>query len=335
MSVKILNSFNVQDQGKAKEQFALDVLKGLSTKPKEIPSKYFYDDEGSRLFSQIMESEDYYLTDCEIEVFEKNKKDIAQKIGHSNINIIELGAGDGRKTKILIDQFLKENLSFKYTSIDISKEAIVQIDRLFKEEFPALEHTGVVGEYTGGLDWVSDNQSGRKLVLFLGSTIGNFDRPNALVFLRVLWKHLNNDDLLLIGFDLKKEIDLMLLAYNDREGITKKFNFNLLTRMNNELGANFDLKNFMHFGTYNPNVGAMESFIISTCAQEVYVGELEKTFKFKAFEPIHLEYSHKYLISDIESFAMETGFEVLNHYFDSNHFYTNSLWRVKKEMPNG
>jgi len=331
MSIKVLDSVKTEDVDKLKEQFAIDVLKGFSTKQKYLSSKYFYDDEGSRLFSEIMNSEDYYLTGCEIDVFQRSKASLAKMLKGSKFDLVELGAGDGRKTKILIEEFRKHNLEFDYIPIDISEGALKTLEALMKDEFEGFDPKGIVGDYADALSWLSAQDSNPKVVLFLGSTIGNFDRSGALVFLRVLWRQLNAGDKILIGFDLKKDLTVLNRAYNDSRGVTKQFNLNILTRMNNELGANFDLNKFMHFGSYNPLIGAMESYLISTEKQSIYIEELEKTFTFKAFEPILLEYSNKYLIEDVEFYAKETGFTVLENFFDSKKYYLNSFWEVIKE----
>ncbi len=331
MTVHILDNIQSKKENTHLEQFAIDVLKGFSAKQKYLPSKYFYDDEGSRLFTKITSQDEYYPTRCEAEVFEKNKNKITNILSDAPFNLIELGAGDGQKTKILLEEFTKQGLNFEYIAIDISEAAVQNLNSTLEKDFPNLNHSGIVGEYLDALDWINLNKKARNVVLFLGSTIGNFDESGALVFLRVLWKHLNEDDLTLIGFDLKKDIDTLLYAYNDKRGITKAFNLNLLERMNKELKANFDLDNFMHFGTYNPLIGAMESYLISKKKQVVDIKALEKSFHFKAFEPIHLEYSNKYLIEDIEFLSKEAGFEVVETYFDSKKYFSDSLWKVKKK----
>jgi L-histidine Nalpha-methyltransferase len=314
-----------------RHEFAIDVLKGLSEKPKRLPSKYFYDDRGSRLFSEITRLEEYYPTQCERDVFLKNKGQISALLPKDHFNLIELGAGDGQKTRILIEQFLNDRHQFEYLPIDISESAVSYLEKRFQNLFPDLKQTGVVGEYYSGINWVRENRPGQNVVLFLGSNIGNFDAHEAITFLKILWKNLNHGDYLLIGFDLKKDVKIMTRAYNDSQGITREFNLNLLNHINRELNGNFDPEKFMHYGTYNPVIGAMESFLISRERQDVYVGEVEKTFSFEAFEPIHLEYSNKYLIDDIECYARESGFSVVEHYHDSKNYFVDSLWRAVKE----
>jgi L-histidine Nalpha-methyltransferase len=180
------------------------------------------------------------------------------------------------------------------------------------------------------LKWLNHRHRRRNLVLFLGSSIGNFNHTRACFFLRSLWNALNHDDVVLIGFDMKKDIDLLLRAYNDSEGVTREFNLNLLCRINGELGGNFDLSKFRHFGTYNVSSGAMESYLVSQERQMVFIEAIGRSFLFEPWEPLHTEYSYKYLASDIDRLAEETGFEVKQHIYDSRNYFADSVWRVQK-----
>jgi uncharacterized SAM-dependent methyltransferase len=189
---------------------------------------------------------------------------------------------------------------------------------------------GLVAEYFQALSWLSNNATEQNMVMFLGSNIGNFNRPTSMRFLRNLWHSLNNDDLLLIGFDLKKDLDVLYNAYNDSKGVTKEFNFNVLDRINKELGGNFDRKNFQHQGLYNIQTGAMESYLVSMIDHDVEIKSLGKSFSFKSWEPIHMEYSYKYLASDIEYLATNTGFEIVENFTDSKGYFIDSLWKVVK-----
>lgn len=327
---QVLEHKDISSSLETRQVFATDIFHGLSQNPKVIPPKYFYDDEGSKIFIQITKLTEYYLTKCESEILENQKKNIADLVSKESFNLIELGPGDGQKTNILLDYFLKSSLDFKYVPIDISESTISGLINLIKQKFPKLETNGLVSEYFNGIKWLGQNGSKRNFVLFLGSTIGNFYKPNKLLFLRSLWNALNHNDLVLIGFDLKKDIDLMLKAYNDSKGITSKFNLNLLKRINYELEANFDLNKFRFYANYNPITGAVESFLISTEEQSVYIKYLEQTFHFNAWEPIHTEYSYKYLDSDIEALASETGYKVEMKLYDSKKHFTDYIWRVQK-----
>jgi len=312
------------------QQFANDVLLGLSEKNKILSPKYFYDDEGSKLFEKIMDLPEYYLTNMERDIFLKEKEKIAAVLGGQKFNLIELGAGDGRKTHILIEEFLKQNLQFNYVPVDISESAMKGLIESVCHRFPELEAQGLVADYFDGIRWLTGKNNNKNVVFFLGSNLGNFSYSESRVFIHSLWNSLNEGDLLFIGFDLKKDIDVMLDAYNDKEGITARFNLNLLTRINRELGGQFDITKFRHFETYDVFSGAMESYLVSLEKQEIFIKELGKCFSFNAWEPIHTEYSYKYLLSDITSLASDTGFEIVKNYFDEKYWFVDSLWKVKK-----
>lgn len=194
-----------------------------------------------------------------------------------------------------------------------------------------FEIKGVVAEYFQGLTWLSRNPKAKNFVIFLGSNIGNFNKPMALRFLRHLWHSLNDSDYILIGFDLKKDLDILYNAYNDKQGITKEFNFNVLDRINELLDGDFKRDNFQHQGLYNVQTGAMESYLIAQKNHCVDIKKVGKKFNFQPWEAIHMEYSYKYLSSDIKELAMSTGFEIIENYNDEKGFFTDSLWKVKKK----
>jgi L-histidine Nalpha-methyltransferase len=314
-----------------KEAFARDVLIGLSRNPKRISSKYFYDAEGSRLFSHITELPEYYLTQCEFEVFRNHKDSIADIIEGDAFNLVELGPGDARKTRFLLKHFLERRFDFRYVPIDISEPALKDLVPTMQKEFPDLALHGLVSEYFNALNWVKKLNRRRNLVLFLGSNIGNFNRDASRDFLHSLWNSLNAHDYVLIGFDLKKDIDLLLKAYNDSRGVTREFNLNLLRRVNRELGGNFNVERFRHFASYNVFSGAMESYLVSQEEQNVMISEIGQSFSFEAWEPIHTEYSYKYLESDIAKLAEDTGFIPVAQFYDPRRFFTDVIWRVQKQ----
>ncbi len=328
--IRVIGPHDSTDNFGDHEEFALDVLVGLSETVKSLPSKYFYDEEGSRLFTEITQLEEYYPTACERETLDTNKVKIAEHISGQPFNLIEFGSGDGQKTSILLRHFLDMNLEFRYVPIDISHSAMVDLLDGLEDRFPELEVEGIVSEYFSGTKWLANRTKRKNLVIFLGSNIGNFTHAQARVFLRNLWSSLKNRDEVLIGFDLKKSIDLLLNAYNDSKGITAKFNLNILQRINRELGGRFDLAKFRHFGTYNVFNGAMESFLISLEDQEIFIEHIGRSFKFRAWEPIHVEYSYKYTEADIDNLARETGFTVKQNFYDPKRYFADSLWEVRK-----
>lgn len=325
---------NILNENEAKDkfiinQFAIDVLTGLCASPKSLSAKYFYDDAGSKIFQDITQHEDYYPTRTEVEILNSIKSELPNKINEEVIDIIELGPGDGHKSQIILNGFLNENYQVNYYPVDISEKAMTMLQKNILKH-PNLTIHGVIGDYFEGLNLVRNKSNNKQLVLFLGSNIGNFDRVQNQGFLRKLWMCLNSDDHLLLGFDLKKDVSTLTAAYNDSSGHTTEFNLNLLRRINNELGGDFDLGKFQHFGVYSPIQGAMESYVLATEDQTVYISELERSFHFDAFEPIHLEYSFKFLESDIDFLSNKTGFEVVEHFTDAKDYFIDSLWKVIK-----
>ncbi|HSI04479.1 MAG TPA: L-histidine N(alpha)-methyltransferase [Myxococcota bacterium] len=314
----------------ASRRLAQDVLLGLSERPRRLSSRYFYDDVGSRLFQRITDLEDYYPTRCEAEILQARKNAILDAVGDTTFKLVDLGVGDGRKTDILLSQAVERGCEVTFVPIDISEAAMQGLVDKMGRRFPTLKVSGVVAEYFDGLHSLRDTHGERTVVLFLGSNIGNFRTDRARVFLRQMWDALADGDLVLIGFDLKKDIDVLLRAYNDEQGITRDFNLNLLARLNRELGADFDLESWRHFGTYNVFTGAMESYLVSQRRQTVTVRDLRHFFDFDPYEPIHTEYSYKYLDSDIEALAAATGFQVAARWYDRKRWFADMLWRVDK-----
>ena len=310
-------------------EFAMDVLQGLSERPKRVSSRHFYDAKGSELFARIMDLQDYYPTRCERQILEAHAADIVAPLVQQPFDLVDLGAGDGRKTMILLAHLARLGAVVRYVPIDISEAAVADLTERIRDALPTIEVAGLVSEYTDGLRWMHAQPDARRsLVLFLGSNIGNFPMPQARAFLRRLWSSLADEDRVLIGFDLKKDIDVLLHAYNDREGVTAAFNLNLLERINRELGGEFDLTSFRHFGTYNVFSGAMESYLVSQVAQRVPIEALGMSFEFDAWEPIHTEYSYKYLPRHAGELAASTGFVVEATFHDARQWFCDGLWRV-------
>ena len=329
--VKVIEPLGFASNFGGKEEFALDVLVGLSEYPKYIPSKYMYDAKGSQLFEEITKLPEYYLTNSELDSLKKNKERIGDYVKDEPFNLIELGSGSGYKTKTLIASFLKRGFDFQYVPIDISKTAMEKQVADFETGFPSLNVYGLVTDYFTGIKWLNNLDGRKNLILFLGSSIGNFNHDQARVFLRNLWNSLNGGDLALIGFDLKKDIEMLLSAYNDPSGVTARFNLNLLTRINNELGGHFDIKKFRHFGTYDVFSGAMRSSLVSLETQRVFIDAIGRSFMFRPWEPIRTDCSYKYLESDIDAITLETGFVSRQHFYDSREYFVDSLWECSSK----
>lgn len=308
--------------------FAEDVREGLLQTPKTLPSKYFYDEQGDKLFQTIMGLGEYYLTRCEFEIFSEQKEAILRSfLGDDDaFRLVELGAGDGTKTKVLMSHFLEAGADFTYNPIDISQNVLDQLKGDLGNALPDLKVEPIQGDYFDALEELNRHHSRKEVVLFLGSNIGNFSNEEAELFLGKLADNLSEGDLLLIGFDLMKNPQTILNAYNDKLGVTKEFNLNLLTRMNNELGADFDIEKFKHFPTYNPINGETRSHLISTADQKVYIEVLDTTFHFDAWEAIHTEVSQKYSPKMIEQFAAKAGFRIVENFTDECSYYVDSLW---------
>ncbi|QSE97381.1 L-histidine N(alpha)-methyltransferase [Fulvivirga lutea] len=307
-------------------QFAIDVLNGLKETPKRLPSKYFYDKKGDKLFQDIMKLDEYYLTRTEYSIFESNKQGIlaAFSNGVNEFNLIEFGAGDGYKTKVLLRHFQEEGAHFTYMPIDISGNVLRILEEALKDEMPDLHVQPKQNDYFKALKDLQDSPN-RNVVLFLGSNIGNFTGDQANKFLKELNDSLNPGDLLFIGFDLKKNPDVILAAYNDSKGVTKEFNMNLLDRINHELDGHFDRSKFLHKPIYNPMTGTTSSFLVSTEKQSVSV--VDETFHFEAWEAIHMEISQKYDQPMIEQLAADSGFEIVGGFTDDKKYFLNSVWR--------
>lgn len=309
--------------------FAKDIADGLSQYPKKLPSKYFYDAKGDQLFQAIMNMPEYYLTDCEYEILDRQKSDILELIGADTFELVELGAGDGTKTKVLLEYFLEKKADFCYAPIDISGNVLRLLKTDLQQKWPDLCCEPLQGDYFEVLQEIALTHEVKKVILFLGANIGNYTQERAHSFLEHVGEHMTNDDFLLVGFDLKKDPAVILNAYNDPAGITAAFNLNLLERINRELEADFQIDQFKHWETYDPVTGATRSFIVSTREQKVNIGALGQSFHFNAWEAISVELSQKYDIAMIEELAEKAGFEVQKHLFDEKHYFVDSVWRKK------
>lgn len=328
MTYRILEPSPSASAEASRRAFMSEVLIGLSQKPKALSSRFLYDAAGSESFERICDLDEYYLTRCEFEILRKHAADLVERVGNRPLNLVDLGAGDGRKTAVLLEALLERGADVRYVPIDISEPAMKRVCGLMAERFGGLAIEGLVSEYFDGVRWLGEQTERSNLVLFLGSNIGNFDKAHARAFLQQMWSALSPGDHVLVGFDLKKDIELLLAAYNDREGVTADFNLNLLDRINRELGGNFDRSNFRHFATYNVFTGAMESYLVSLERQRVFIGALRQSFEFSPWEPIHTEYSYKYLDEDVTDLAYFAGFDVEALFYDPNRWFCDALWKV-------
>lgn len=311
--------------------FLKDVNDGLSQKVKHISSKYFYDKKGDQLFQQIMEMPEYYLTNCEMEIFKEQSEAI---ISAFNINenqefeLIELGAGDGKKTQYLLEKLLEKHLKFKYIPVDISQNSLDVISTRLKKIFPNLHIEAMQGEYFQVLEALFQSKN-PKIILFIGSNLGNLNDEVAHDFLHKLSDNLKWGEKLLLGLDLIKSKNIVLPAYNDSAGITKAFNINLLERINHEFGADFNLEKFDHFPYYEEEEGIAKSFLKSKIKQSVFIKALNKSFEFAEGELITTEVSRKYNDKILNKILENSNMEIQEKFLDSENYFADYILTKK------
>jgi dimethylhistidine N-methyltransferase len=309
------------------ETFKKDIDKGLSSSPKTLPSKYFYDEVGDDLFVKIMHSDEYYLTRAELDIFKNQTQQIITDLEldkNAYFELIELGAGDGLKTKELLKLLDQENYKFDYLPVDISQNALDNLEISVNKEMPTISIKTKQGDYFEVLESLKSTKT-PKVVLFLGSTIGNMRDGIASGFIYNLGSYLNKNDKLLLGVDLIKSNEIVKPAYNDSKGYTREFNMNLLTRINNELEADFNLDNFSHQPEYEESEGIAKSFIVSGVEQTVNIKKINKTFHFEKGEKIATEISRKYNDQIIQNLIKDTSFYISAKLTDSKNYFSNYI----------
>ncbi|MCM4157738.1 L-histidine N(alpha)-methyltransferase [Gramella sp. AN32] len=310
--------------------FAEDTFKGLNAFPKFLYSRYIYDKKGDELFQQIMEMPEYYLTRSEFNILKENSEAISEAFSSSDgFDLIELGAGDGKKTKILLKQLLKDKAKFAYLPIDISHNVLEGLEESLTKEIPAVEVKVQQGTYFATLEKLTEYKSRKKVIVVLGSNIGNLHHEEAIEFLENIGHAMSEEDMLFMGFDQKKNPEKILNAYNDPSGITEAFNKNLLNRINTELDGEFDLDAFMHWETYNPETGTAKSFLVSKKAQKVNINKLGLQVNFDAWESIHTEISQKYDDAIVSWLADEAGLEITDQFTDEENTFKNYIFKRK------
>lgn len=293
-----------------------EVLEGLQKSPKTLPSKYFYDEIGSHLFERICELEEYYVTRTELSIMQQRIAEIVEPLG-SHCLLIEYGSGSSRKTRMLLDA-LPEPAG--YVPIDISREMLQASAAGLTEAYPQLEVLPVCADYTSAFQLPAPaRRVGRRLVYFPGSTIGNFEYAEAQHFLRQVAQTCQGGGLL-IGVDLKKNSTILHRAYNDRHGVTARFNLHLLARINAELGANFCLDQFGHYAFYHPSAGRVEMHLVSLRKQFVRIGEVE--IPFDLGESIWTESSYKYTLEEFARLAAGAAFTVKQVWTDPRELFS-------------
>jgi len=298
------------------DEFLDDVLKGLSSASRSIPSKYFYDDIGSAIFDEICELDEYYPTRVEIEIMYRYGDEIAYRLG-SDVRLVEYGSGSSTKTRILLDHLVDPSL---YVPVDISNQYLARTADALASDYPLLTVAPVAADFTRPfLVPKSEFEPHRTCVYFPGSTIGNFAQAEAIQLLADIAHRCERGDGLLIGFDLRKDIDVLESAYNDRLGVTAAFNKNLLHRMNSELGANFDTRQFGHHAFFNDAAGRIEMHLVSQREQSVSIAG--HPFVFDLSETICTEYSHKYSIGEFQQMTAQVGWQCKETWTDERDYF--------------
>ncbi len=308
-------------------RLARDVRTGLTAVPKRLPCCYFYDEEGSRLFDAICGLPEYYLPAAEREILEAHAGEVASQVRERPV-LVELGSGSAAKTRLVIDALLRRHGAITYAPIDISQSALELSASALLEDYPALEIHAVAGDYLDELrrpQVAAEPPGPPRLILWLGSSIGNLDRSEAAAFLRRIRGTMDRRDRLLVGIDLRKDRAVVEPAYNDAEGVTARFNLNLLARINRELGGAFDLRAFHHRAIYDEDVGRIEMYLLSARDQAVAIEGLELTVPFGAGEAVHTENSYKYSLEEIDALAAAADLAVAAQWTDGGRRFSTTL----------
>lgn len=306
------------DLNPAMEDFWTAVIEGLSKPQKELPCKFFYDERGSQIFDEICTLDEYYPTRTEIGILQDRLGEIAEMVGRG-AHLVELGSGASIKIRTLLNAL--PDLA-QYTAIDISRDFLLQSAATLAEDYPDLDVAAICADYTQEFEIPpsQSRRSSRTVAFFPGSTIGNFTREEATQFLKRLAGILGKGSGLLIGVDLKKDTEVIRAAYNDAKGVTAAFNMNLLTRINNELGGDFDLDRFFHDAVYVEDQGRIEMRLISREAQSVSIGS--ERFAFDENEYIFTESSHKFSLEEFRSIGETAGFTPVASWTDPNSLFS-------------
>ncbi|HUT06245.1 MAG TPA: L-histidine N(alpha)-methyltransferase [Nitrosopumilaceae archaeon] len=312
---------------KIEQTFADEITSGLNRDSKYINPKFFYDKKGSDLFEQICGLPEYYPTRTEIEILKNLKSDLSKYLDAS-FRLVELGSGSSIKTRLILDIFAENQNKIEYFPIDIS-EILTESSELLQKDYADLHITGIIDTYEGGLEFIEKYDDKKNLIIFLGSSFGNFIPNEGKTFLQKINSTMKKEDLFLIGLDLVKGIQILENAYNDTKGITSKFNLNVLSRINDELDADFVLNNFEHFAKYNEQDQRVEMYLKSLVNQSVIISKANLSLTLKQGELIHTEHSHKYKISQIKELMDKTGFKIMQNWLDAKEHYALILLSKK------
>ncbi|HWD38347.1 MAG TPA: L-histidine N(alpha)-methyltransferase [Fimbriimonas sp.] len=296
---------------------------GLTSHPKTLPCRFFYDRAGSELFEQITSLPEYYLTRCEAEILSKSSGEIVEAVG-KGLSVCEFGSGSSAKTRSLLSAAFDRNSELHYVPIDISREFLRESSETLLGEYPSLSITAIAGEYSDAVSYIPDEE-GARLILFLGSNIGNFCHGSAAAFLKQIQVVMRPEDRLLVGVDLVKDRDVLHAAYNDAAGVTGQFNLNLLSRVNRELGGQFVLDNFNHEAPFDEDESRIEMRLVCRDGGCYRVEDLDSEYEFQPGEWIVTEWSHKYTPASFGELAESAGLEVSASWQDSKGWFAEYL----------
>jgi dimethylhistidine N-methyltransferase len=308
---------------KIEKSFAEEISFSLNQNFKFINSKFFYDRKGSNLFESICLLPEYYPTRTEISILKKLEPELISYLDE-NMDLVELGSGSSVKTRLILDVFTKLQTRTEYYPIDISEILTESSEQLLKD-YDTLHITGIIDTYEGGLEFLQNYNDRKNLIVFLGSSFGNFTPNDGKLFLQKIFSTMKSGDLFLIGLDLVKDKQILESAYDDSLGVTAKFNLNVLSRINDELDADFDLNNFSHYSIYNENDQRIEMNLKSLVSQSVIIAKSNLSLYLDENELIHTEYSHKYNLSQIKKLLNDVGFEIKNTWLDDNEYFSLTL----------
>jgi dimethylhistidine N-methyltransferase len=306
------------------EPFGLDVAAGLTSTPKRLPCRYFYDREGSLLFEAICELPEYYLPRAEREILRARGAQLVSLLP-GEVTLAELGSGNAAKTRLVIEALLARQASLCYVPVDICRSVLEDSARQLLADYARLEIIAVAGEYHEGLRHLKPAGARARLILWLGSNVGNFDRAEAGQFLRSVRETMAPSDRMLVGIDLRKDAAVLERAYDDAQGVTARFNLNLLARVNRELGGHFDLGQFRHRAVYAVEVGRVEMYLVSMRAQRVAMDQLGLQVELAEGETIHTENSYKYSTAEIMALAAAAGLRLERQWFDRERRFSLNL----------
>ncbi len=304
---------------KIEKSFADEIHSGLNRSSKYISPKFFYDKKGSNLFEQICSLPEYYPTRTEINILKNLKFDLPNYL-KGDFRLVELGSGSSVKTRLILDILSETQKKIEYFPIDIS-EILTESSEMLQKDYSNLYITGIIDTYEGGLEFIEKYDNKKNLIIFLGSSYGNFLPEEGKIFLKRINSTMKKEDLFLIGLDLVKDTKILESAYDDSQGITSKFNLNVLSRINDELDADFVLKNFKHLAKYNEEQQRVEMYLKSLVNQSVIISKSNLLLKLKQGELIHTEHSHKYKISQIKELMDKIGFKIIQNWLDTKKHY--------------